>query len=88
GLHGDRAHVYDETGHRELHHVKGHYSVEFDGRQHAEDMVQFQRDADRWRAIGDEGWHLVRILNHHLEPDPSVALDIVRRALLRAGWRP
>ena len=26
GLHGDRAHVYDETGHRELHHVKGHYS--------------------------------------------------------------
>ncbi|WP_294947856.1 hypothetical protein [uncultured Microbacterium sp.] len=25
GLHGDRAHVYDETGHRELHHVKGHY---------------------------------------------------------------
>ena len=27
GLHGDRAHVYDETGHRELHHVKGHYSL-------------------------------------------------------------
>ena len=26
GLHGDRAHVYDETGHRELHHVKGRYS--------------------------------------------------------------
>ena len=25
GLHGDRAHVYDETGHRELHHVKGRY---------------------------------------------------------------
>ncbi len=26
GLHGDRAHVYDErTGHRELHHDKGHY---------------------------------------------------------------
>jgi len=62
--------------------------VEYDGRQHAEDPRQFERDADRWRAIGDEGWHLVRILNHHLEPNPAVAVDIVRRALLRAGWRP
>lgn len=63
-------------------------AVEYDGRQHAEDVGQFARDADRWRAIGDEGWHLVRILNHHLEPDPMVAVDIVRRALIRAGWRP
>lgn len=63
-------------------------AVEFDGRQHAEDAIQFAHDADRWRAIGDEGWNLVRILNHHLEPNPTVAVDIVRRALLRAGWRP
>ena len=63
-------------------------AVEYDGRQHAEDANQFERDADRWRAIGDEGWHLVRILNHHLEPNPQVAVDLVRRALLRAGWRP
>lgn len=25
GLHGDRALLNDETGHRELHHAKGHY---------------------------------------------------------------
>jgi hypothetical protein len=61
-------------------------AVEYDGRQHAEDPAQFARDADRWREIGDEGWQLVRVLNHHLDPDPSVAVGLVRRALLRAGW--
>lgn len=62
--------------------------VEYDGRQHAEDVAQFAKDADRWRRIADADWHLVRILKHHLEPDPGVAVDLVRRALLRAGWRP
>jgi very-short-patch-repair endonuclease len=61
--------------------------VEYDGRQHAEDARQFARDADRWREIGESGWLLVRILKHHLEPDPSVAVKLVRDALVRAGWR-
>lgn len=65
-----------------------HVAVEYDGRQHAESIEQFARDADRWREISDAGWHLVRILKHHLEPDPTVAVDLVRVALLRAGWRP
>ncbi|WP_344060770.1 hypothetical protein [Microbacterium pumilum] len=62
--------------------------VEYDGRQHAEDVRQFARDADRWREIDDAGWQLVRVLKHHLEPDPSLAVKLVRRELLRAGWRP
>jgi hypothetical protein len=62
--------------------------VEYDGRQHAEDVHQFVRDADRWREIDEAGWRLVRILKHHLEPDPAVAVGMVRNALLRAGWRP
>lgn len=61
--------------------------VEYDGRQHAEDVYQFARDADRWRGIAELDWHLVRILHHHLWPDPGVAVDLVRRALVRAGWR-
>ena len=28
GSHGDRAHVHDEAGHRGLHHLMGHYSIE------------------------------------------------------------
>lgn len=63
-------------------------AVEYDGRQHAEDVYQFARDADRWRDIAELDWQLVRILHHHLTPDPSVAVDLVRRALVRAGWRP
>ena len=62
--------------------------VEYDGRQHAEDVAQFARDADRWRRIADADWHLVRILKHHVAPDPRVAVELVRNALLRAGWRP
>lgn len=62
-------------------------AVEYDGRQHAEDTDQFIRDAERWRGIDDVEWRLVRILNHHLHPDPARAVDLVRRALLRAGWR-
>ena len=63
-------------------------AVEYDGRQHAEDTGQFQRDADRWAAIRDAGWELVRILHHHMGDQGSVAVEKVRRALLRAGWRP
>jgi very-short-patch-repair endonuclease len=62
--------------------------VEYDGRQHAADVVQFARDADRWEAIRDEGWLLVRVLNHHLARGGETAVGKVRAALLSAGWRP
>lgn len=63
-------------------------AVEYDGRVHAEDLRQFARDADRWAAIRDAGWDHVRVLSHHLRGDGSAAVDLVRAALLRAGWRP
>lgn len=61
---------------------------EYDGRQHAESTAQFQRDADRWSAIRDEGWTLVRVLSHHLEGNGARAVSMVRRALTDAGWTP
>lgn len=61
-------------------------AVEYDGRQHAEDAGQFARDADRWQQIADLEWRLVRILHHHLYPDPAAAVERVRRALAKAGW--
>ncbi|MEJ1091791.1 endonuclease domain-containing protein [Microbacterium istanbulense] len=61
---------------------------EYDGRQHAESAAQFERDADRWNAIREEGWTLVRVLNHHLEGNGTRAVAMVRRALIDAGWRP
>lgn len=61
---------------------------ESDGRVHAFDEKQFARDADRWAAIRAAGWDHVRILSHHLRPDPSVAVRKVADALVAAGWRP
>lgn len=62
-------------------------AVEYDGRQHATDPRQFAHDADRWEAVRREGWRLVRILDHHLRPDPAVACGLIRDALLSRGWR-
>lgn len=63
-------------------------AVEYDGRQHATDIHQFARDADRWDAIRALGWEHVRILDHHLFPDPSRAVEKVAAALRRGGWAP
>ncbi|WP_194422234.1 hypothetical protein [Microbacterium abyssi] len=60
---------------------------EYDGRQHAEG-AQFARDADRWDDIRSQRWNLVRVLSHHLHPDPQIAVEKVANALISAGWRP
>jgi len=62
-------------------------AVEFDGRQHAEDVNQFQRDAERWDDLRHSGIVLVRILNHQLAHGGSDAARRVERALHAAGWR-
>lgn len=61
---------------------------EYDGRQHAESTTQFRRDADRWNAIREEGWTVVRVLSHHLDGNGAQAVGMVRRALIAAGWTP
>lgn len=61
-------------------------AVEYDGRQHAEGE-QFVRDADRWRAISDEGWTLIRVLSHHLASPARHIVEPVRRALRAAPSR-
>ena len=63
-------------------------AVEYDGRGHAEDARQFEKDADRWDAIRAAGWQHVRILQHHMRPDPAVAVRKVTAALVAAGWLP
>jgi hypothetical protein len=62
--------------------------TEYDGRQHADSVEQFERDADRWYDFERSGWRLVRILRPHLRADGALALARVRSALIDAGWRP
>lgn len=63
-------------------------AVEYDGRQHAEDRAQFERDADRWHDIRAQGWVLVRILRHHLQGDGQTAVRMVAGALHETRWTP
>jgi hypothetical protein len=60
--------------------------VEYDGRVHADDLRQFEADADRWNAIARAGWMHVRILRHHMRGRPPRAVEMVRVALESAGW--
>ncbi|WP_231637253.1 DoxX family protein [Microbacterium sp. No. 7] len=53
GLHGDRAHVYDETGHRELHHVKGHYSTGSPPTVRRL-LLSGLRDVPRWESLPND----------------------------------
>lgn len=62
-------------------------AVEYDGRQHAEDPRQFERDADRWYEVAQNGWELVRVLNHHISGNGRVALARIEHALRSRGWQ-
>lgn len=72
----------------DLFYRRWNVAVEFDGRQHAEDLRQFQRDAERWDDVRAAGVTLVRILNHQLDNDGADAVRRVERALRAAGWDP
>jgi hypothetical protein len=84
--------VFDSRGtfvaELDLAYPRYRVAVEYDGRIHAQDERQFAKDADRWAAIHREGWHLVRILSHHLADDGRAAVALVREALLQAHWTP
>ncbi|EZP26083.1 DUF559 domain-containing protein [Microbacterium oleivorans] len=72
----------------DLAYERSRVAVEYDGRQHAEDRAQFERDADRWHDIRAQGWVLVRILRHHLHGDGQTAVRMVAGALHETGWTP
>lgn len=82
----------DDRGRRvaelDLAYPRWRVAPEYDGRVHADDPVQFAKDGDRWDRIRAQGWDHVRIMKHHMRGNGSVAVQKVRSALIRAGWRP
>jgi hypothetical protein len=69
----------------DLAYPSARVGVEYDGRVHADDVRQFETDADRWSAIGRAGWRHVRILRHHMRGRSPRAVELVREALEAAG---
>ena len=62
--------------------------VEYDGRHHVERRQTWERDVARERAFRDAGYDYERLISINVNGRAPDALAIVRRALVRAGWRP
>ena len=84
--------LYDDDGVHiarfDMAYVRQRVCVEYDGRIHADDVRQFERDADRWEAVRRHGWLMVRILRHHLNGPAPTAARLIEDALRERGWRP
>jgi len=59
--------------------------IEYDGRQHADDEVQYLRDVDRLDALMADGWRIIRVNKKHLRNEQQQTLGRIRTALLERG---
>lgn len=59
--------------------------LDYDGRHHAEDRVQFARDGERYNALQRLGWHDIRIM---AGMSKRAVLSDLRHRLIAKGWRP
>lgn len=60
--------------------------VEYDGRQHADDVKQWQKDLERREEFDDEGFRLIVVTAHGVYGDPETTLRRIRRQLVLRGW--
>ena len=62
--------------------------VEYDGPQHWTDREQRDRDIDRYSALLDLGWTIIRVSSELLRYRQGTFVARVVAALQAAGWRP
>lgn len=73
--------------------------IEYDGRQHAEDTIQYDHDISRREDLDDRGWRIVVVTAKGIYKNPEETLSRVHRKLklcgaagvptrLSDGWRP
>ncbi|MEJ1088226.1 hypothetical protein WDU99_07855 [Microbacterium sp. Mu-80] len=83
--------IFDTKGRRigisEIVYPKYRLVVEIEGDHHRTSRAQWNRDIDKYRDYADAGWEVVRITSAHIRIQRS-AVQTVRAALLRKGWRP
>jgi hypothetical protein len=62
--------------------------IEYDGPQHWTDAEQRDRDIDRYSALLDLGWVIVRVSSELLRYREATFITRVFAAMQAAGWRP
>ncbi|WP_314505075.1 hypothetical protein [uncultured Microbacterium sp.] len=62
--------------------------LEYEGDHHRTDRAQWNRDIEKHAAATAAGCTVLRLTSRHLYPHAAPAVEQVRQALLRAGWRP
>ncbi|MCR2824857.1 hypothetical protein [Microbacterium sp. zg.Y909] len=84
--------LVDATGRRfgwtEIAYPRWRVLVEYEGDHHRTDRVQWHRDVQKHARCRDLGWDVVRVTAGDVYPRPRRAVERVRHALMRAGWRP
>lgn len=60
--------------------------IEYEGRQHAFDVEQFNRDIHRYAALEAAGWLVVRVTKEMLD-HPHTLVATIHRALCSRGYR-
>lgn len=72
-------------GRGDLVYVEYRVLVEYDGRQHADDTYQWNRDLDRLEGFADHDWLVERVTNRRLR-DPRRVVLRVYELLRRRGY--
>lgn len=61
--------------------------VEYDGRQHRDDLDQWDRDVQRHDWFDDEGWRIVQVFSRGIYRRPDLTIERVLTALRSRGCR-
>jgi len=72
-----------DMGHEELR-----VGIEYDGPQHWTNREQRDRDIDRYTALLDQGWTIIRVGSELLRFRQGTFVGRVVAAMQAAGWRP
>lgn len=60
-------------------------AIEYDGRQHAENSVQWKKDIRRREDLENRGWRVIVITSDGIFDDPTETLSRIHRVLLDRG---
>jgi hypothetical protein len=85
----DNHKIRDELGHvlirLDLSYPQLRLIVEYDGRQHAEDVAQWNRDLERRETFDDSEWRILVVTAKGIYREPARTVERIRKALVKRG---